>query len=101
MGRRSGLHETVGPCVEGWFWASLARMGLNKDNDLTNEDVLRFFRWSVLELSLFECVFSRVWVGGLWVIGLELGLWKLTVWCVLLCGARSQLSLESVCEDCV
>ena len=76
-------------------------MGLNKDGNLIDEDVLGFFRWSVLELSLFECVFSGVWVDGLWVVGLELDLWKLTVWCVLLCGAQSQLSLESVCEGCV
>ena len=54
-----------GPCVEGWFWASPSRMGLNKDGNLTGEDVLGFFRWSVLELSLFGCVFSGVWVGGL------------------------------------
>jgi len=33
-------------------------MGLNKDDDITGEDVLGFFRWSVLELSLFGCVFS-------------------------------------------
>ena len=59
MGRRSGLHATVGLCVEGWLWASLARMGLNKDGDLTSEDVLGFFRWSVLELSLFGCLFFR------------------------------------------
>ena len=71
-------------------------MGLNKDGNLTGEDVLEFFRWSVLELSLFGCVFFGVWVGGL-----ELSMWKLTIWCVLFCGARSQLSLESVCEDCV
>ena len=71
-------------------------MGLNKDGDLIGEDVLGFFRWSVLELSLLGCVFS-----GLWFVGLEFGLWKLIVWCVLLCGARSQLSLESVCEECV
>ena len=58
MGWWSGLHATVGPCVEGWFWASPARMGLNKDGDLIGEDVLGFFRWSVLELSLFGCVFS-------------------------------------------
>ena len=101
MGRRSGLHATAGPCVEGWFWASLSRMGLNKDGNLIGEDVLGFFRWSVLELSLFGCVFSGVWVSGLWVGGLELSLWKLTIWSVLLCGARSQLSLESVCEECV
>ena len=74
-------------------------MGLNKDDDLTGEDVLRFFRWSVLELSLFGCVFSEVWIDGLWVVGLEPGLWKLTIWCVLLHGAQSQLSLESVCEE--
>ena len=24
MDRWSGLHVTVGPCVEGWFWASPA-----------------------------------------------------------------------------
>ena len=35
------------------------RIGLNKDSNLTGEDVLGFFRWSVLELSLFGCVFSR------------------------------------------
>ena len=58
MGRQSGLHATARPCVEGWFWASPARMGLNKDGNLTGEDVLGFFRWSVLELSLFGCVFS-------------------------------------------
>ena len=34
------------------------RIGLNKDSNLTGEDVLGFFRWSVLELSLFGCVFS-------------------------------------------
>ena len=27
-------------------------MGLNKDGDLTSKDVLGFFRWSVLKLSL-------------------------------------------------
>ena len=54
MGQWSGLHATTGPCVEGWFWASPARIGLNKDGDLTGEDVLRFFKWSVL---LFGCVF--------------------------------------------
>ena len=59
MGQRSGLHATTRPCVEGWFWASPTRMGLNKDGDLTGEDVLGFFRWSVRELSLFGCVFSR------------------------------------------
>ena len=59
MGRRSGLRAMVRPCVEGWFWASPARMGLNKVGDLTDEDVLGFFKWSVLELSLFRCVFSR------------------------------------------
>ena len=31
---------------------------MNKDGDLTGEDVLRFFRWSVL---LFGCVF----LGGM------------------------------------
>ena len=44
MGRRSGLHATAGPCVEGWFCASPARMGLNKDGYLIGEDVLGFFR---------------------------------------------------------
>ena len=57
MGRRSGLHATAGPGVEGGFWASSARMGLNKDGDLTGEDVLGFFRWSVLELSLSSGVY--------------------------------------------
>ena len=55
----SGLHVTASPCVEGQFWASSARMGLNKEGNLTGKDVLGFFRWSVLELSLFGCVFFK------------------------------------------
>ena len=41
------------------------------------------------------------WIGGVWVVGPKLGLWRLTVWCVLLYGVQSQLSLECVCEECV
>ena len=32
-------------------------MGLNKDGDLTGKDVLGFFRWSVLKLSLSSGVY--------------------------------------------
>ena len=57
MGWRSGLHATAGRVSRGgsrhhrrgWVWT---RMGL------IDEDVLGIFRWSVLELSLFRCVFS-------------------------------------------
>ena len=33
------------------------RIGLNKDSNLTGEDVLGFFRWSVLKLSLSSGVY--------------------------------------------
>ena len=35
--------------------------GGDEDGDLTGEDVLgNHFRWSVLSLSLFECVFRKL-----------------------------------------
>ena len=58
MGRRSGLRAMVRPCVEGWFWASPARMGLNKVGDLIDEDVLGFFRGVCLS-SLYLGVYFQ------------------------------------------
>ena len=49
------------PSSSLFVFGCVSPRGGDEDGDLTGEDVLgNHFRWSVLSLSLFECVFRKL-----------------------------------------